>query len=237
MIKTVGDTRTAGGDASIDYRVNGEVAAIEAQRQKTGVITSFAVVFMIDDQEVELVTRCDLQGRVNWREELGIKLHEFDPRLGATLAEDIDANWGMAWQKDDGSIHHAGPNLGYARRAMRNIEQYRFDRSGLRVTLENTDDHSSPFALVGTVAEGLGYQDVDERVDLTLPERPFALDIYGILPTGTDPWGMAWKPVTLPPAKKGEKTAAEPVVHSVIIVTGNDPSYCHQAVRRLALRN
>lgn len=204
-------------DLATAYREGQEELAIAAQRPD---ITAFAIVIDIDGEMVELVTQCDTQGRVDWRDLLGVH-----------LTEDIDRNWAMAWEDSQGVVHHAGPNLLYVKRAQANLAKYRFRERGLRLTVENNDDFDAPFVLIGED----GDVPVEEDCGVMPFERPGIVEIHG-LHEGDAPWGAAWRPYTLPAVTK-DNPEPNPVFHGVIAALGSNTRATYEAVLAVAHLN
>jgi hypothetical protein len=216
------DTHT-GTDLPLAYREGLELRGIAAA---TG-ITAYAIITVINGETVELVTQCKAGARKDWRDLLGLN-----------LAEDIDAQWAMAWVNADGSIETAGPNLVFAKRAAENLRRYRFSEKDFRVMIENTDKHDAPFAFFGETWEGNREVGVYEDADLRPRERALIGELYGV--EATDPWGMAWQPVSLPPtqtSEDGEEFQPEPEFHRVIVAIGSSTELTYKAFRDLAVCN
>lgn len=178
--------------------------------------STYAIVTIIGGETVELLTLCTASERKNWRDLLGLN-----------LAEDIDAQWGMAWVNPDGSVQFAGPNLVFAKRASEIVRRYHFD-TNLRLNVENDTAHRTPFSFYGEDEHGT----IVEDREVLMHERPGVLELHGF-DLGSNPWGMAWQPYTLPHANPGEKP--EPEFHSVLAVVGNDTVAAYEAFMDLAL--
>jgi hypothetical protein len=208
-------------DPALAIRDIVEARAIATELEIRQTVTAYAIVTRIHGEQVTLVTRCKIGERATWRELLGLHLSH-----GAV--EDLDANWGMAWVEPDGSMRMAGPNLEFARQAQDKLTAYAFRDGDTSLPMENTNTkHDAPFAFFGeNDVEGSVCVDVE-----VLPsERKDIGELFGINPT--DPWGMAWQPVTVTTAGDG---TTEFEVHHVILATGTTVEKAYQAFAELAI--
>lgn len=193
---------------------------LEMRRTMQDTVTAYALVTVVNGEEVTLVTRCKGSDRATWRQLLANQLSN-----GAD--QDLDANWGMAWINPDGSMRMVGPNLEFARKAQEKLGTYAFNDGDTSLPMERGNTkHHAPFAFFGK-------NEMDQPIhvdDEVIPgERKHIGELMG---AQTTDWGMAWQPVTVTTDVHGN---TEFEVHPVILATGTNVERAYKAFADLAI--